>query len=33
MTAIHSDEFKRDAGRIALTGGLTRRQPHHFFAA
>ena len=26
MTALHSDEFKRDAVRIALTGGLTRRQ-------
>ncbi len=26
MTAIHSDEFKRDAVRIALTSGLTRRQ-------
>ena len=23
---IHSDEFKRDAVRIALTSGLTRRQ-------
>lgn len=26
MTAIHSDEFKRDAVRIALTSGLTLRQ-------
>ena len=26
MAARHSDEFKRDAGRIALTSGLTRRQ-------
>ena len=26
MAAIHSDEFKRDAVRIALTSGLTRRQ-------
>lgn len=26
MTTIHSDEFKRDAVRIALTSGLTRRQ-------
>ena len=26
LAAIHSDEFKRDAGRIALTSGLTRRQ-------
>ncbi|MFV0293266.1 MAG: transposase, partial [Paracoccus sp. (in: a-proteobacteria)] len=26
MTALHSDEFKRDAVRIALTSGLTRRQ-------
>ena len=26
MTAIHSDEFKRDAVRIAQTSGLTRRQ-------
>jgi len=26
MAAIHSDEFKRDAVRIAQTGGLTRRQ-------
>ena len=26
MTARHSDEFKRDAVRIALTSGLTRRQ-------
>ncbi len=26
MTAIHSDEFKRDTVRIALTSGLTRRQ-------
>jgi len=26
MAATHSDEFKRDAVRIALTGGLTRRQ-------
>ena len=25
MAAIHSDEFKRDAVRIALTSGLTRR--------
>lgn len=24
MAAIHSDEFKRDAVRIALTSGLTR---------
>ena len=26
MAAIHSDEFKRDTVRIALTSGLTRRQ-------
>lgn len=26
MAAIHSDEFKWDAVRIALTSGLTRRQ-------
>ncbi len=26
MAAIHSDEFKRDAVRITLTSGLTRRQ-------
>lgn len=26
MAAIHSDEFKREAVRIALTSGLTRRQ-------
>ena len=26
MAAIHSDGFKRDAVRIALTSGLTRRQ-------
>lgn len=26
MAAIHSDEFKRDAVRIALTSFLTRRQ-------
>jgi transposase len=26
MAAIHSDEFKRAAVRIALTSGLTRRQ-------
>ena len=26
MAAVHSDEFKRDAVRIALTSGLTRRQ-------
>ena len=26
MAAIHSDEFKRDAVRIARTSGLTRRQ-------
>lgn len=26
MATIHSDEFKRDAVRIALTSGLTRRQ-------
>lgn len=26
MAAIHSEEFKRDAVRIALTSGLTRRQ-------
>ncbi len=26
MTAIHSDEFKRDAVRIAPTSGLTQRQ-------
>jgi transposase len=26
MAATHSDEFKRDAVRIALTSGLTRRQ-------
>jgi transposase len=26
MAAIHSDEFKRYAVRIALTSGLTRRQ-------
>ncbi len=26
MAAIRSDEFKRDAVRIALTSGLTRRQ-------
>ena len=26
MTAIHSEEFKRDAVRIALTSSLTRRQ-------
>ena len=26
MAAIHSDEFKRDAVRIVLTSGLTRRQ-------
>ncbi len=26
MAAIHRDEFKRDAVRIALTSGLTRRQ-------
>ena len=26
MAAIHRDEFKRDAVRIALIGGLTRRQ-------
>ena len=26
MSLKHSDEFKRDAVRIALTSGLTRRQ-------
>lgn len=26
MAATHSEEFKRDAVRIALTSGLTRRQ-------
>jgi transposase len=26
MAATHSDEFKRDAVRIALTSGLTRHQ-------
>ena len=26
MAAIHGDEFKRDAVRIAQTSGLTRRQ-------
>ena len=26
MAATHSDEFKRDAVRIALTSGLTQRQ-------
>ena len=26
MAVIHSDEFKRDAVRIAQTSGLTRRQ-------
>ncbi len=26
MAAIHCDEFKRDAVRIAQTSGLTRRQ-------
>ncbi len=26
MATRHSDEFKRDAVRIALTSGLTRRQ-------
>jgi transposase len=26
MAVIHSDEFKRDAVRIALTSGLSRRQ-------
>lgn len=26
MAAIHSNEFKRDAVRIALTSGLTRHQ-------
>ena len=26
MAVIHSEEFKRDAVRIALTSGLTRRQ-------
>ena len=26
MAAIHSDEFQRDAVRIVLTSGLTRRQ-------
>ncbi len=26
MATIHSEEFKRDAVRIALTSGLTRRQ-------
>ena len=26
MAAKHSEEFKRDAVRIALTSGLTRRQ-------
>ena len=26
MAAIHRDEFKRDAVRIAQTSGLTRRQ-------
>lgn len=26
MAAAHSEEFKRDAVRIALTSGLTRRQ-------
>lgn len=26
MAAIHSDEFKRDAVRIATTSGLTRRR-------
>ncbi len=26
MAALHRDEFKRDAVRIALTSGLTRRQ-------
>jgi transposase len=26
MAAIHSDEFKRDAVRIATTSGLTKRQ-------
>jgi transposase-like protein len=26
MASIHSDEFKRDAVRIATTSGLTKRQ-------
>jgi len=26
MASAHSEEFKRDAVRIALTSGLTRRQ-------
>jgi transposase len=26
MAAIHSEEFKRDAFRLALTSGLKRRQ-------
>lgn len=26
MANVHSDEFRRDAVRIALTSGLTRRQ-------
>lgn len=26
MASMHSDEFKRDAVRIALTSGLTRQQ-------
>ena len=26
MAGLHSDEFKRDAVRIALISGLTRRQ-------
>lgn len=26
MATLHSDEFKRDAVRIATTSGLTRRQ-------
>ncbi len=26
MASVHSEEFKRDAVRIALTSGLTRRQ-------
>ena len=26
MASLHSDEFKRDAVRIAQTSGLTRRQ-------
>lgn len=26
MAALHTDEFRREAVRIALTSGLTRRQ-------